>query len=174
MGCSAPSPRSAWPGPPPTARPGKSPSSPPRALNSNSSHTNPAPHWLSTPPRSRDGSAKVTMAPDATVPGGLGGCGHCGEGVEAQNIKLTDDGLFVGYLTSRETAAQLGNARSMGAMRADGWQRIPLIRMTNINLLPGDSSLGETIAGTKGGSLMPPNKSGAIDDRSLTFQVGTR
>jgi len=121
----------------------------------------------------RYGSDKVTIVADATVPGGLGSFGYDDEGVEAQNVKLIDEGLFVGYLTSRETASQLGNGRSMGAMRADGWQRIPLIRMTNINILPGDSSLEEMIAGTKDGILMHTNKSWSIDDRRLNFQFGT-
>ena len=88
-------------------------------------------------------------------------------------MKLIDEGLFVGYLTSRETAAALGNGRSMGAMRADGWRRIPLIRMTNINILPGDSSLEEMIGDTEDGILMQTNKSWSIDDRRLNFQFGT-
>ncbi len=119
------------------------------------------------------GSDKVTIVADATVPGGLGSFGYDDEGVEAQNVKLIDEGLFVGYLTSRETAAELGNSGSMGAMRADGWQRIPLIRMTNINILPGDSSLEEMIADTQDGILMQTNKSWSIDDRRLNFQFGT-
>jgi len=119
------------------------------------------------------GSDKVTIVADATVPGGLGSFGYDDEGIEAQNVKLIDEGLFVGYLTSRETAAALGNGRSMGAMRADGWQRIPLIRMTNINILPGDSSLEEMIADTEDGILMQTNKSWSIDDRRLNFQFGT-
>jgi TldD protein len=121
----------------------------------------------------RYGSDKVTIVADATVPGGLGSFGYDDEGVEAQNVRLIDEGLFVGYLTSRETAAQLGDGRSMGAMRADGWQRIPLIRMTNINILPGASSLEEMIAGTEDGILMQTNKSWSIDDRRLNFQFGT-
>jgi TldD protein len=123
----------------------------------------------------RYGSDKVTIVADATVPGGLGTFGYDDEGVEAQNIKLIDSGLFVGYLTSRETATELAghSGRSMGAMRADGWKRIPLIRMTNINILPGDSSLEEMIAGTRDGILMQTNKSWSIDDRRLNFQFGT-
>ncbi len=121
----------------------------------------------------RYGSDKVTIVADATVPGGLGSFGYDDEGVEAQNVKLIDEGIFVGYLTSRETATELGNGRSMGAMRADGWQRIPLIRMTNINILPGDTSLEEMVEGTKDGILMHTNKSWSIDDRRLNFQFGT-
>jgi TldD protein len=123
----------------------------------------------------RYGSDKVTIVADATVPSGLGTFAYDDEGVEAQNAKLIDEGIFVGYLTSRETATQLsgGAARSIGAMRADGWQRIPLIRMTNVNILPGESSLDEMIGETKDGILMQTNKSWSIDDRRLNFQFST-
>ena len=120
----------------------------------------------------RYGSDAVTIVADATVPGGLGTFGYDDEGVPGQNIKLVDQGLFVGYLTSRETAAALDGRPSMGSMRADGWGRIPLIRMTNINLLPGDSSMAEMIATTEDGIYMSTNKSWSIDDRRLNFQFG--
>ncbi|HEV3232328.1 MAG TPA: TldD/PmbA family protein, partial [Candidatus Dormibacteraeota bacterium] len=126
----------------------------------------------------RYGSEKVSIVADATVPGALGSFGYDDEGVPAQRVKLIDEGLFVGYLTSRETAAQLGQqgfrreAGSMGSMRADGWARIPLIRMTNINLVPGDSSLERMIAETGDGVYLETNKSWSIDDRRLNFQFG--
>ncbi|MHB8510420.1 MAG: TldD/PmbA family protein [Candidatus Dormibacteria bacterium] len=120
----------------------------------------------------RYGSELVTIVADATVPGGLGTFGYDDEGVPAQRVKLIDSGLFVGYLTSRETASQLGQ-QSMGSMRADGWSRIPLIRMTNINILPGNSNLEEMIAGTREGVYMHTNRSWSIDDRRLNFQFST-
>jgi TldD protein len=122
----------------------------------------------------RYGSDLVTIVADATVPGALGTFGWDDEGVPAQRIKLVDHGLFTGYLSSRETATQLGGGTtSMGSMRADGWSRIPLIRMTNINLEPGDSSLEEMIATTDDGIYLRTNKSWSIDDRRLNFQFGT-
>ncbi|MGB2941008.1 MAG: TldD/PmbA family protein [Candidatus Dormiibacterota bacterium] len=131
----------------------------------------------------RYGSDKVTIVADATVPGALGTFGWDDEGVAAQRATLIDRGLFVGYLTSRETVTELARklppgsewlpAGSMGSMRADGWGRIPLIRMTNINLEPGESSLDEMIAGTEKGILLRTNKSWSIDDRRLNFQFGT-
>jgi len=121
----------------------------------------------------RYGSDLVTIVADATVPGALGTFGWDDEGVAAQRVKLVDRGLFTGYLTSRETASQLNGGESMGSMRADGWSRIPLIRMTNINLLPGDSTLEEMIATTKEGVFMTTNRSWSIDDRRLNFQFGT-
>ncbi len=58
-------------------------------------------------------------------------------------------------------------------MRADGWNHIPLIRMTNINLEPGDWTLEDLIADTDDGILMQTNRSWSIDDRRWNFQFGT-
>ncbi len=120
----------------------------------------------------RYGSPVVNLTADATIPGGLGTFGYDDEGVPAQRTPLVADGLFVGYLTSRETAAAIGQ-RSNGAMRASGWNRIPLIRMTNVNLEPGDWTLEALIADTDDGIYMETNRSWSIDQRRLNFQFGT-
>jgi len=117
------------------------------------------------------GSEKVTIVADATIPGGLGSFGYDDEGVKAQRAYLVKDGLFVGYQTSRETATVL-NLQSNGTMRANGWNRIPLIRMTNINLEPGEWELEDLIADTKDGVFMDTNKVWSIDDKRLNFQFG--
>lgn len=120
----------------------------------------------------RYGSDAVSITADATIPGGLGSFAYDDEGVPAQRTDIVREGIFVGYLTSRETAAQLDLGPSGGCMRADGWQRQPLIRMTNINLEPGDMSLAEIIATTERGLLMDVNESWSIDDKRLNFQFG--
>jgi len=120
----------------------------------------------------RYGSEIVNIDADATAPGGLGTFGYDDEGVPAQNAPLVSGGILVGYLTSRETAPRIGR-RSMGSARAYGWNHIPLIRMTNINLRPGDAgSLEDLIADTSEGIFMSVNKSWSIDDRRLNFQFG--
>jgi TldD protein len=120
----------------------------------------------------RYGSDIVNITADATLPGGLGTFGYDDEGVPAQRTHLVEDGTFVGYLTSRETASRLGK-RSNGTMRADGWSNIPLIRMTNINLEPGEWQLDDLIADTDEGIYMEMNTSWSIDDKRLNFQFGT-
>jgi len=117
------------------------------------------------------GSDKVTIIADATCPGGLGSFGYDDEGVKAQRAYLVKDGMFVGYQTSRETAAVLSQ-KSNGTMRADGWNRIPLIRMTNINLEPGEWELEDLIRDTKEGVFLDTNKVWSIDDKRLNFQFG--
>jgi TldD protein len=117
------------------------------------------------------GSDLVTITADATVEGGLGSFGYDDEGVKAQRTPIIQNGLHVGYLTSRETAPVI-NQRSNGTMRADGWNRIPLIRMTNINLEPGQWRLEDLIADTPDGIFFDINKSWSIDDKRLNFQFG--
>ncbi|CAN5397017.1 TldD/PmbA family protein [soil metagenome] len=120
----------------------------------------------------RYGSELVSIDADATAPGGLGTFGYDDEGVQAQNVPLIENGLLVGYLTSRETAPVIGR-QSMGSARAWTWSHIPLIRMTNINLRPGNAgSLDDLIADTCDGIFMSINKSWSIDDRRLNFQFG--
>ena len=120
----------------------------------------------------RYGSEQVSIDADATAPGGLGTFGYDDEGVPAQNVPLVENGVLVGYLTSRETAPRIGR-RSMGSARAWTWSHIPLIRMTNINLRHGDAgSLEDLIADTRDGIFMSVNKSWSIDDRRLNFQFG--
>jgi TldD protein len=121
----------------------------------------------------RYGSPLVTIAADATLPGGLGTFGFDDEGVPAGRTVLIEDGIFQGFQSSRETAPVLGAAaRSSGAMRADGWQHLPLIRMTNINLEPREGSLEEIVGDTKDGIFMHTNSSWSIDDKRVNFQFG--
>src|SRR6266508_753998 len=121
----------------------------------------------------RYGSDLIDIVADATAPGGMGTFGWDDEGVAAQAVPLVKEGIFVGYLSSRETAPRIGR-RSGGAMRADGWNRIPLIRMTNINLLPVPGmSLAEIVADTDEGLYLASNRSWSIDDRRLNFQFAT-
>jgi TldD protein len=123
----------------------------------------------------RYGSDLVNLVADATPQtssGGLGTFAYDDEGVPAQCADIVRNGIFVGYLSSRETAAEIG-AESTGAMRASSWSRIPLVRMTNVSLLPGDSSFEDMIASTDNGIFMSTNRSWSIDDKRLNFQFGT-
>jgi TldD protein len=120
----------------------------------------------------RYGSEHVNIQIDSVLPGGLGTFGFDDEGVPASRGWAVRDGLFVGYLTSRETAAALGLAPN-GTMRADGWARLPLIRMTNVSVMPGAWGLEDLVADTDDGILMDTNRSWSIDDRRLNFQFGT-
>jgi TldD protein len=102
---------------------------------------------------------------------GLGTFAFDDEGVPAQCTDIIRDGQFRGYMTSRETAAAIGEQRSNGTMRADGWARLPLIRMTNVSLLPGEQTL-EQVFDAEHAIYMETNKSWSIDDKRYNFQFG--
>jgi TldD protein len=125
--------------------------------------------------RFRYGSSRVNLTADATLAEGLGSFGWDDEGVPARRTPLVSRGLFVGYLSSRETAARLQLGRSAGCMRAESWSRPAIIRMTNVSLEPdpqGPASLAELVADTEDGLLMTTNRSWSIDDLRLNFQFG--
>jgi TldD protein len=126
------------------------------------------PHMLG---QFRYGSPLVNIVADATIPGSIGSFAFDDDGVPAQRFHLVRDGMFVDYLTGRDTAPHIGRA-SNGTVRAETAARIPIIRMTNINLEPGDTPLDEIIADTKRGVFVETNKSWSIDDLRLNFQFG--
>jgi TldD protein len=121
----------------------------------------------------RYGSEIVNVVCDARLEHGpgLGAFAFDDEGVPAQRTEIIRAGQFTGYMTSRETAAAVGEARSNGCMRADGWARLPLIRMTNVSLLPGEQSLDE-VMGADHAIYMETNRSWSIDDKRYNFQFG--
>ena len=121
----------------------------------------------------RYGSELMHVTADATTPGGLGTFGFDDEGVPAAREPIVVEGVLRGFLSSRETAARLG-AGAGGSMRADGWSRMPLVRMTNLHLEPGEGTLAELLADVDEGVFFETNKSWSIDDKRLNFQFGTQ
>ena len=119
----------------------------------------------------RYASDLVSITADASLAGGLGSFGWDDEGVPAQRLPIIVDGVFQDFISSRETASVLG-LPSSGAMRADGWQNFPLIRMTNISIEPHEGTLGDIIGDTKDGVFMTTNSSWSIDDHRVNFQFG--
>jgi TldD protein len=117
------------------------------------------------------GSPMVNVTADAASPGGLGSFRWDDEGVEGRAVPIVCSGVLAGFLSSRETAAEIGLERSGGCMRADGHTRQPIVRMTNVNLEPGEAgTLEDLIAATDDGLLIDTNRSWSIDNRRLHFQ----
>ncbi|WP_433613642.1 TldD/PmbA family protein [Dactylosporangium sp. CA-139114] len=119
----------------------------------------------------RYGSELMNITIDPTIPGALGSFGYDDEGTPAQQRYAVRDGIWVGTLAGRDSAAVAGLDYA-GSVRADGWARLPMVRMTNVGLLPGPHTLDEMIAATEDGVLMDMNRSWSIDDKRLNFQFG--
>src|SRR5256885_8818572 len=116
----------------------------------------------------------MNVTADATNPGGLGSYRWDDEGVEGRAVPIVRGGVLRGFLTGRESAAVIGLGRSTGCMRAEGFARQPIVRMTNVNLEPGDAgTLEDLIASTDRGIFMETNRSWSIDQRRWQFQFGT-
>jgi TldD protein len=121
--------------------------------------------------RHRYGSDLMNITADATLPGALGTFGYDDEGTPAQRVDIVKEGTWVGVLSGRDSAAIAGLPPG-GMVRADGFNRLPMVRMTNVGLLPGEGTLEEIIADTADGIYMATNRSWSIDDRRLNFQFG--
>ncbi len=119
----------------------------------------------------RYGSELMNITADATIPGALGTFAYDDEGTPAQCVDIVRDGRWVGVLSGRDSAHLAGLAPG-GMVRGDGFNRMPMVRMTNVGLVAGDGSLEEFVADTRHGVLMATNRSWSIDDRRLNFQFG--
>ncbi|MGH3006901.1 MAG: TldD/PmbA family protein, partial [Gaiellaceae bacterium] len=121
----------------------------------------------------RYGSEHMNITADPTTPLGLGTFGYDDEGVPARRQPVVEAGVLRGYLSSRQTAALIGEGQG-GSMRADSWRRMPLVRMTNLHLEPGEGSFDDLLADVEDGIYLCTNKSWSIDDKRLNFQFGTQ
>jgi TldD protein len=119
----------------------------------------------------RYGSDLMNITADATLPGALGTFGYDDEGTPAQRVDIVRDGIWVGVLSGRDSAAIAGLPPG-GMVRGDGFNRLPMVRMTNVGLLPGAGTLDDIIADTDDGVYMETNRSWSIDDKRLNFQFG--
>lgn len=119
-------------------------------------------------------SELVNMVADATRPKAVATFGYDHEGVKAQRIPIIKDGVFTNYLMSRECATELEKP-SNGTARASSWNRIPMVRITNLSLAPGESTMERLISETDNGLYIETFKGGDIDDKRLTFSfIGER
>jgi TldD protein len=116
----------------------------------------------------RYGSDLVNMTANSLVSGGLGTFGWDEEGTPAQRSTLIQDGIFIGYLSSRESSLALGE-RSNGCGRATSWGRIPLVRMVNVSLEPGSGAPEELIGGVDDGLYIEKPSSWSLDDKRMNF-----
>ena len=70
------------------------------------------------------------------------------EGTPTGRADLIENGILVGRLHSRETAAKMGEAVT-GSARATGYRYPPIVRMTNTAIAGGDTSFEDMIADIK-------------------------
>ena len=121
----------------------------------------------------RYGSPIVNLVADATLPGGLATVGYDDDAVRAQRWHIVKNGILSGYMTNREFCGEIGMKRSWGSNRADSFASIPIVRICNLSLMPGDWEYDDLVADTKDGIIMDNNRSWSIDQKRLNFQFGS-
>jgi TldD protein len=92
----------------------------------------------------RFGKDNLNIIDDGTCPGGLGTHLYDYEGVPTRKNYLIKDGILVGRLHSRETAAKMDEPVT-GNARAVYFQHPPLVRMTNTYLDVGEANFEDMI-----------------------------
>lgn len=118
------------------------------------------------------GSRHINIVADNTEPGGLASTGYDDDGVAGQRWDIMREGVFVGCSTNREVAGKIGLKRSTGSSRADSWSSVPIVRIANVGLSPGQSSLDDLIADVKRGIFIEGHGSFSIDQKRYNFQFG--
>ncbi|HUN30103.1 MAG TPA: TldD/PmbA family protein [Alphaproteobacteria bacterium] len=117
------------------------------------------------------GSPAVTIVVDNTMPFGMATCGYDDEGTKCGVSDIVRDGVLRGYEMSNDTARAIGRV-SNACVRAQSWEFVPMIRMCNLNLLPGETPFEALFDDVRDGIYMESNRSWSIDDRRLNFQFG--
>lgn len=123
--------------------------------------------------REKVASRQVTIVANrSTDTAGAGFVAYDDEGVPARETTVVREGLFTGYLSSRETAHRSGLPYASGSMIAEDWSHFPLIRMTNFSLLPGSRPFEAILSEVRDGLLLDTESSWSIDEERGGFQIG--
>ncbi len=117
------------------------------------------------------GSGAVTIVVDNTLDGGMATCGYDDEGTRCGRSDIVRDGVLAGYEMSNDTARAI-DRESNACVRAQSWEFVPMIRMCNLSLLPGNVPFDGLFEDVRDGIYMESNRSWSIDDRRLNFQFG--
>ncbi len=124
-------------------------------------------------PGKRFGGTHLNVKDGATVPRATlrGSYVYDDEGVQGQETDLIKDGVLVGRLHSRETAAKLGE-RPTGNARALNYRFAPIVRMTNTFIVPGEASIDDLFAGVEDGLYVKNWYGGMTSMEMFTFSAG--
>lgn len=117
------------------------------------------------------GQPHLNIVDGAAVPDLRGSFKYDDEGVPATKADLIRDGILVGRLHSRETAAKMGE-RPTGNARALDYRFPPIVRMTNTYIEPGEATFEEIIGDIKEGVYARNWYGGTTSMEMFTFSAG--
>lgn len=124
----------------------------------------------------RLGPEFMTMVGNRTEEGGLATAGWDDEAVPVESWPIIENGILVDYQTTREMAAwiseQTGITHSHACAYGQDWSSMPLQRMPNVSLMPGEEGVGEedVIGATDNGIFIEGRGSYSIDQQRFNLQ----
>jgi TldD protein len=118
------------------------------------------------------GSKLLNAVDDPRVEGALGYYEYDDEGVPARRKQLIREGKLLEHMHSRETGAEF-KVKPNGNMRAQSFKYLPLIRMSNTSIEPGDHEV-EELFDVRKGVYLKGAKVPSIDSRRYNFQISAK
>jgi TldD protein len=117
------------------------------------------------------GQPHLNIVDGGAIPNLRGSMAYDDEGTPTKRTDLIRDGVLVGRLHSRETAAKMGEAPS-GNARAISFNHPPIVRMTNTVIEPGEASLEDLLEGVDDGIYVRNWYGGMTEMEMFTFSSG--
>ena len=119
----------------------------------------------------RFGSTNVTIVDDGSDIGAWGSFGVDDEGTPAQRTVLFDQGVLVGHLSDRRSAAKIGHPPT-GNGRRQSYAHLPIVRMSNTYLLPGPDDADEILRSVQRGIYAATFAGGEVNPATGNFVFG--
>ena len=116
----------------------------------------------------RVASELCTIVDDGTLTGRRGSLSIDDEGTPTENTVLIENGILKGYMQDKLNARLMG-VKATGNGRRESYAHLPMPRMTNTYMLPGDSDPGEIIASVDKGLYASNFGGGQVDITSGKF-----
>jgi TldD protein len=113
-------------------------------------------------------SPLCTVVDDGTLPDRRGSLSVDDEGVPAQCTTLIENGILKAYMQDKMNARLMGTASTSNGRR-ESFAHLPMPRMTNTYMLPGESDPGEIIASVDKGLYAVNFGGGQVDITSGRF-----
>ena len=118
----------------------------------------------------RFGVEALNVVEDGYLPGRRGNAPYDDEGVRRRKVYLIKEGVLVGLMHSRATAAATG-MEPTGNARAVSWEHEPIVRMRNTYIEPGEHSFEELLAGIDYGIYAKGAFGGQTEFEQFTFSA---
>jgi TldD protein len=116
-------------------------------------------------------SEKITVVDDGTDKNKRGTLNYDDEGTPTQRTVLIENGVLKGYMHSKITAKKFG-VEPTGNGRRESYMVLPIVRMRNTMILPGEDDPKDIIKSVKYGIFVRKMGGGQVDVISGDFQFG--